>query len=541
VRTGSERSGRVHELAPALLIGLAAAALLLRIPSIAQPLGIDQSLWASAVRGMERGQRLYIDVWEQRPPGIYLSYWAAFKVFGWTPAAIAWLDIIASAITTLALYLLGRRLAGRLTGAATAALFATMTMPAWLYRYGGFIPRSICETFIVMCVALAALCGVAFSRSRSFAAIAGLGLCAGAAIVFKPNAALYFPAILAWTLWMSRTPGPRVPSSWIRPVVLAGIGASVVPLIVVLWLWKIGALAEARIAVVDFNRWYVSAGFDIPVYIRSFADFIGFRVKTNPEPLWILGLAGSFAMVWELIRRRQLAPLPALALAWGGASVLVIVVNGMRLYYTYFVQAFAPLALVATWWLTTWGTASRMHRVIVAGALVICTIVLVQHHYVGKVWDDVASNVAELTGRGNHADFLDRFGGYADDGGYSARAHEELATYIKERTTPQDRIFLFGINGAGIYFLSDRLTAHRFLRVNFFVPDAFPDPRFTLPAVVKDLAVRQPAYLIFEQLHSDSEMGRAVDALQDHPLIRTLLAGYVKETTIEDFTLYRRR
>jgi 4-amino-4-deoxy-L-arabinose transferase-like glycosyltransferase len=38
--------------------------------AIAEPLGIDQSLWASAVRGMAKEQRLYRDVWEQRPPGV---------------------------------------------------------------------------------------------------------------------------------------------------------------------------------------------------------------------------------------------------------------------------------------------------------------------------------------------------------------------------------------------------------------------------------------------------------------------------------------
>jgi hypothetical protein len=52
-----------------LLTASAAAALLIRCVSIAEPLGIDQSLWASAVRGMSRGQLLYRDVWEQRPPG----------------------------------------------------------------------------------------------------------------------------------------------------------------------------------------------------------------------------------------------------------------------------------------------------------------------------------------------------------------------------------------------------------------------------------------------------------------------------------------
>src|SRR5688572_25891068 len=130
-------------LVVAALAAAAVAALLLRIVSIAQPLGIDQSLWASAVRGLDRGQRLYVDVWEQRPPGIYLTYWAAFRVFGWTAGAIAAIDAIAAALLTLTLYVLGRRLGNRAMAAVIAATFALMTMPAWMYRYGGFIERSI--------------------------------------------------------------------------------------------------------------------------------------------------------------------------------------------------------------------------------------------------------------------------------------------------------------------------------------------------------------------------------------------------------------
>ena len=126
-----------------LMIAVAAAALLVRCVSIAEPLGIDQSLWASAVRGMSRGQLLYRDVWEQRPPGIYWIYLAGFQVVGWTAAAVAWLDILAAALTTVLLGLVGRALAGPATGALTAALYAALTMPSWLYGYGGFLERSV--------------------------------------------------------------------------------------------------------------------------------------------------------------------------------------------------------------------------------------------------------------------------------------------------------------------------------------------------------------------------------------------------------------
>ena len=97
--TGASPS-RLSWILSIVLAAVAVGCLLLRIVSIAEPLGIDQSLWASAVRGMSRGQLLYRDVWEQRPPGIYLIYLFGFSTLGWTAATVAWLDILAYAATS---------------------------------------------------------------------------------------------------------------------------------------------------------------------------------------------------------------------------------------------------------------------------------------------------------------------------------------------------------------------------------------------------------------------------------------------------------
>ena len=182
-----------------------------------------------------------------------------------------------------------------------------------------------------------------------------------------------------------------------------------------------------------------------------------------------------------------------------------------------------------------------MSRILGAVTVVLMVTLLVQRNFLPKIVEWTSADAAMLRGGTDRTAYLERFGGYATGRGYSARANEELAEYVRAHTQPSDQVYLFGINGAGLYFLSDRLTAHRFLRVNFFVPDGFPNPQFTLSAVVDDLRARQPAYLIFERLHSETDMGRAVDALPEHPLIRSLLEGYVLDQQIEDFTLYRRR
>jgi hypothetical protein len=512
--------------------------MLLRVSSIAQPLGIDQSLWASAVRGMDRGQLLYRDVWEQRPPGIYWVYLGAFKLLGWEGSTVAWIDIAVSALTALLVYAVARRLTDVVTAALATALYASMTMPSWLYGSGGFLERAVSETFITLCICACAWFAVRWTQRPGFAFAAGFGLFAGAALVFKPNAGLYFPALLLWAGLYA--PAQLRAKEHARPLVIACLTALIVPAAAVLWLWALDLLGHATTAVIDFNRYYVGEGFSPGTYAVTFSKAVWLRMKT--EPLWTAGAAGALAATWTLLREKRLPPLPALAVIWGAACVAVIVVNGARLFNSYFIQALPPLSLLGSWVLATAFRGQARSRALGAGLVFVMAMLLVQRDYAGRVFGTFATDMRVLTGQMDRSQYLERFGGYGNGRGYSARANTELAEYIRAHTEHDDRIFLFGINGAGVYFEADRLTAHRFLRVNFFVETKFPDPAFRLDAVLKDLGQAKPRYVVFERLHRSSvpAMQQAVDGLPEHPEVQQLLRDYRLETTIEDFTLYRR-
>jgi 4-amino-4-deoxy-L-arabinose transferase-like glycosyltransferase len=538
VDTPSRKSARL-----VLTLALAAVAVLafvVRAASIAEPLGIDQSLWASAARGMARGQLLYRDVWEQRPPGIYWIYLAGFQVFGWTAATVAWLDVLAGAATTVLLYAIVRPLSTRTAALTTSAMYATLTMPAWLYGNGGFLERSVCETFIVPAAAAAALCAVRFRARPSLASACGVGLFSGAAVVLKPNAGLYFPALLVWMfLYADRSPRAQHTSA-VRPAVAAFAGGAVLPAVALLWLWSGGILGEAKIAVLDFNRYYIGEGFSAAKYASDFAHAVFLRMKT--DPLWLAGTVGSLSAIADLLRRRHLPPAPALALIWGTAAVLVIAVNGGRLFNSYFINAFAPLGIAGAWLLADTARETRIRRGLAVAVGILMAVLIVRRDYAGRIFESAATDLDRLRGRTSATSYLERFGRYNQRSGYSARANAELAEYLRAHTGPDERIFLFGINGAGVYFDSDRLTAHRFLRVNFFIDTDFYDERFRLGAVVHDLAERRPRYLVFERLHATSqpEVARLADSLPQQSAVATLLTGYTMETTIEDFTLFRR-
>ena len=514
------------------------SALLLRVVAIAEPLGIDQSLWASAVRGMARGQRLYRDVWEQRPPGIYLTYLTGFRLLGWRPSTVAWLDIVAAMWTTGLLWSIARPLVHRTTAMLAAALYAALTMPAWLFGNGGFLERSICETFIVVCMGIMAWCAVRLRERPTTGLAALLGLAAGGAVAFKPNAGLYFPAVLMWLAAYGPVAGSRERTSVWRMAAVATAAAALVPLLSLLWLWQLGVLHDARVAVIDFNRFYVADGFTVRGSAQKFSHDVWLRMKT--DPLWLAGSVGAVVAMTEIVRRRRLDPLAGLAVLWGGAAAGVIIVNGIRPFNSYFLQAGAPLALLAAWFLMPSAEGRTLGgRALRWGTIGLMVLLLVSRGYLPRVFAWAQADFDSLRGATPRAAYLDRFGGYANDRGYSARANEELADYIRLHTTPDERVYLFGINGAGVYFAADRLTAHRFLRVNFFVPSTFPDPDFTLASVTRGLRAARPRYLIFERLHSSSEMGQAVDGLAEQPEVRALLSGYSRETVIEDFTLFR--
>lgn len=516
------------------LAAVVIAGFVVRLPAGAEPLGIDQGLFASAARALSRGDVLYRDVWDQKPPAIFLTYLGAFTVFGWTAAAIAWLDLVASALTAWLVGAIGSRLGGTTMGLVAAAIYASLTAPGWLYRNGGFLERSVAETFIALAVAVAAWRVVAGSsplRTRDYVV---LGVTCGLAIAYKPNAAVYVPAILLWIALYRERGAPLV-----RGAAWCALGCAVFPLLTFLWLWQQGVLADARVALFDFNRFYVAHSLGERPLFAGFYDAIGFRIKF--DPLWGAGAVGALAAAWTFARSRRVDPLPALAIAWGAAAALVILVNGAWLFNTYFIQALPPLALLAAWAVTGLATRSRVRQAAALAALVVISIPLIQKNYPRKVLDVAWADLQHWRGRNDPAVYWDRFGAYGTARGYSARANAEVAAYIREHSTADDRIYQFGINSAGVYFETDRLPAQRFLRVNEFVPSLFPHPGFDLAAVARELAARRPLYLIFEQLHTGSPMANAVDRLQEAPELQALLQSYAREVKIEDYTLYRRR
>src|SRR6185436_17183913 len=182
-----------------LLLALVAALLIFRLPSLVQPMGPDQGLYAYVGERILHGDLAYRDAWDQKPPGIHYVY-AALRAISRSDVMIPAADLSAAALAAWLLWRIGAALGGPAAGGVSAAIFLLLSDPSFA-RYGGVRVRAQCETFTALAItaALALACAGAKGGKGARGAIELLsaGVLVGVAFALKYNAGLYGVVVLA--------------------------------------------------------------------------------------------------------------------------------------------------------------------------------------------------------------------------------------------------------------------------------------------------------------------------------------------------------
>ncbi len=189
---------------------------MVRLPSLVQPAGADQDLYAYVGQAISRGGLPYVDAWDQKPPAIHYTYALLYRLWP-HPSVVAAADLLAAIATAFLLMRLERRMTGG-PGVMAAIVFLALGNPVFS-RLGGMWLRAQCETFIALAMAgamvilHAATHTAAPNRGRTWALRLAAGLLIGVAAAFKYNAAVYgFAALAAAAAWRYAAParGPAV-------------------------------------------------------------------------------------------------------------------------------------------------------------------------------------------------------------------------------------------------------------------------------------------------------------------------------------------
>ncbi len=219
------------------------------------PLQTDAGIWSYIGWRLGEGRRLYSDLWESKPPGIYWAFAACVRAGGaGSDRAAFWLDAAVSLALVAVAWRLARRFAEPLP-AACAALAASLVCCHRILADWG------CNTekFVALFEGLALLAALGAIDRRSVGGWAVSGVCAGVAGCFKQTAILY-PIAAVLYLVLGRTISGETRRSRGKCAVALLLGAAAVWIPIIAWLasrgevagfWRLAVLYDVRRATPD--------------------------------------------------------------------------------------------------------------------------------------------------------------------------------------------------------------------------------------------------------------------------------------------------
>jgi len=543
-QAGEGRTSRSWAWALALILLLA-----LRIPSLVQPAGGDQFLYSYVAERVLDGGVPYRDAFEQKPPGVFGVYALMWGLWP-SESVVAAADLIAAGLIAWLLVGLGRRMFdGDDAGYGAAVLFLLLGNPG-IQGLGGLNLRAQCETFIALVVTAAiAVAWTSWNRSGRLL-LAGV-LC-GLAIWLKYNAVVYIvPVALAALVSLGVASARDVT----KALAILGAGVLAVLAIGLAYFYASGALGDLYAGTIAYNLAYSGETY------RGVGHAVGY-VLTMPfkrgmvDGLWFLGGVG--ATVLCLTMRHAVRP-RIVALAWAGATVLSIAINGSRGLPQYFVQAQPALALVAAAglavvWRSRRNSIEWRLATVPIGLLLVAGIWRVgsaptmfwQPRLFGipQAVSNTRFDLAYWTGAVDRPTYLDRFK-REGAGKFSPASVERLASYVREVSRPDEPIYVFGFASGGVYVKSGRRSASRFFWSRPVVLEFERQrPGYGSVGVLADLERERPAIVALQKQDWGlaENVKNSMDFFMTTPPLRAwLVAGYVPDYEDALFSVWRRR
>lgn len=460
-----------------LFLALACVLLVARLPSLAQPMGADQGLYAYVGERILAGEVPYRDAWDQKPPAIHYTY-AALRAASTHQGAAAAADLLMAAVIAWMLLAIGASLAGPDVGRAAALVYLFLSDPGF-QRLAGVSVRAQCETFIAAAVTGAFLL-LTRRKPQGWQTVAA-GILLGLAVAFKYNAAVYGAALVV-ALWACRR-------LTLREFARLAAGSAIVPGALFAIFLVAGAVRELYYGTIQYNLQYSGETYSSALHFARYV--LTFPVQhARVDALWLLGGAGSAVLLIAGLRTRERLIAPA----WVAAACLTIAINGSRGLPQYFVQALPALALAAAWAASLLWTRQRL---INALALLLVAVAVWRVNEFTNLAGNIVHDTTYLLGRMPREAHLARYGD-RDQRKYSALAMAELAAFIRGRTSSQDRVYVFGF-ASGTYVQAERASASRFFWSRPVIVDfRGGHPGYGIDGLRADLERTQPAIVALQ-------------------------------------------
>jgi hypothetical protein len=451
----------------------------------------DEAIYGSVAALMNTGAPLYgTGGVDNKPPGIFWVYAATFQVAGaYQMTAIHAVGLAVILATCVLLFVIGRELGGARIGLLAALFYGVLTAAG--------NPRLLAtNTELFMMLPLVA--SVLLMLRRQWLWSGFLLVVAGA---FRQVAAVNVLLAVAGILWLEPAENRRRAAALYAGGAAAGLAAGALALLLT------GSLA-------GFWRWTVSSlyGYASTNWIPS---FVWLRAKDSIVPFLVDMSVVWIAAIALTTRWRQLQIKEKLVVVWLAVAMVGSLAAG-HLSWHYFIQAMGPLAVAA---------ALAFERLTLRRWVVAVAALGILAPAAGWWAYDLGADPLTY------------------DFSAPVPQHESVAAYIREHTTPDQRVFVWG-NWPALYVESDRLMASRFpgflrgfARGSGIPPDNWDTKPDVWPLLEADLNAHPPALIVDTAAAGWSDFSRY--PLRNYPVLADLVASrYHEVARVEGVVIY---
>jgi len=522
------------------LLGSLLFVLLRALPNISYPIGRDQASFLVIGEGLLRGQRLYRDLWDIKPPGIYAVYAVLSKLFGHVMWSVGFVDIVWLLVISYCIFRFTERYMG-----AVAAGVTVMVNASW-HCANGYLVAAQSECFLML-LAFVGYLLVADEGRWQVARDLAAGLCLGGGFWLKYNALAFLPllALVPYIDWGAFNLRPRrlrlvVPRrEWFWRVGVLIAGFLIASGVVVAYFGLTGSWAAFRESHLAIAPRYAAAPGRIPGYWTVAAA----RVLLGLGG-WTLLATGVSFLIPEWCDLSQLLPVAS------AAAMGFVATSSQFRFFPYSFETCRPF-FAAIWGYLAWRTyndvrglarrpdrrwltkllASALLAVITLGPLRLEAETCVRRYRDLAWWwrdsrdffaryPEVRSSIERLEGQSQVIDLLRRC------------------------SVPGDGLFIWG-TAPLIYYMTGLRPPTRFVVTNHPLISPWGPPEWR-DELVRDLEKSPPAFLVVARGDEVPDISlTALDSeqyLSLYPRLSSFISGsYNLAAEFPGFVVYHRK
>lgn len=444
------------------LLVLAAIPVLIYLPFSGTPFERDEGVYATIAQGLLRGEMPYRDLFDNKPPLVYLWYAISFSLFGESVYAPRIVAAASLGVTAVLLYHQARLALPQGAAYAAAILFAISTGLPWVALHANT------EAYMLLPLMGSLLAFTHGMKEEKLKWFLIAGLLAGLAMMTKQVAMWNLLALaMVALIWHRRT----AENSWqaIAPTFWMFAGALISLSIVALPFALTGSLDDFLYANLSYNWVYVN----FLSWAERFANLgYGMLFFCAIAAPFVAGALAGLVIVW---RKRAVATDYVLIL-WAIASAIGVA-SGGRFFPHYFLQLMPSLAVLTGVVVYDRFVNGKQHVLsrpawMVAIFLIVVSVGTTAVLYIspGEAEHRVVERVAVQK--------------------EWEASSDNLGNYIQARSNPDDLIFNYG-RESQLYFYADRAPA-----VPYFYDWVLEYDEDSLGTIITDLNASKPAYIV---------------------------------------------